>query len=183
MNEKKPYLKLAPNLAQTIVFETIPSNAKEYPDTFNEGKMKYLYFVSVIAEDGLTEKPHAWYATDRQHKEMLSKGIQEGIKYTVVKKQLPGDKYPQFMIAETFGNQAPQVAKTVELVDQILCSEEKTPINANKAHLEEVVFGLCFKLAVQSEMRIGDRDMENVKEGTKTLYRCYQETKKELMSE
>lgn len=181
MNEKKPYLKLAPNLAQTIVFETLPTNAKEYADTFNEGKMKYLYFVSVIAEDGLTEKPHAWYATDRQHKEMLSKGIQEGIKYTVVKKQLPGDKYPQFMIAETFGNQAPQVAKTVELVDQIFGSEDKAPVIAHKTSTSKdgMTMGMCFKIACDIAMKNDEFIIQKVKEDALKLYTTFQE----LMSE
>jgi hypothetical protein len=182
MNEKKPYLKLAPNLPLTIVFETLPANAKEYADTFNEGKMKYLYFVSVIAQDGLTEQPHAWYATDRQHKEMLSKGIQEGVKYTVVKKQLPGDKYPQFMIAETYSNPNQQIAQKVELVDQIFGSENKTPINAHKASTAKdgMTMGMCFKIACDFHLENGDvNDIVEVKKLTNLLYKTFQE----LMSE
>lgn len=181
MNEKKPYLKLAPNLPLTIVFETLPANAKEYADTFNEGKMKYLYFVSVIAQDSLTEQPHAWYATDRQHKEMLSKGIQEGVKYTVVKKQLPGDKYPQFMIAETFGANT-TIQKKVDEVEELFGVDKKTPINAHKASRDPQSVAWAIKCAIQYFDPSVDYT-ETEEEQLKVWARKFLKMHQELMSE
>lgn len=114
MNEgKKPALKLADNLAETITFVTEPISAYKLEKEFN-GQPSISYIYDIIRESDGSEM--VWFATEKQQATILNKGVIAGKKYTVVKSKPAGQKWVDFMISESgvlhLYNQSAQLATT-----------------------------------------------------------------------
>lgn len=179
MNEKRPYLKFADNVPTLVIFHTATDEAKSYPSKFDETKMQYLYFVSATDMVTNTEKEYAYYASERQHREFINKGVVPGKTYELVNRKMPNDKYSTFIVRDTSlapvaQNNSNELEKYLQ-DDQVVISDIKTPINANKTSQKDgQTMGMCFKIAC-------DRtdDIEEAKSLTKQYYRAFQE----LMSE
>lgn len=148
-----PILKLADNVPVTIVLETQPEQAKELPNKFDETKPQHTYFVTATDPFINVTSKHVWFATDRQHKELIAKGVLLGNSYELVNRKMPGDKYAAFIIREVAASAEediplPEEPQFNEELEDLFVPEKKAPINAVKAYkVEKVTAGMCYKLA------------------------------------
>lgn len=189
-NQKLPQLKLADNIPVTIELDTQPEQAKEFPNKFDETKPTHMYFITATDPMSGAEGKHIWFATDRQHKELISKGALLGDKYEIVNRKMPGDKYATFIVRD-LTVQLPVRSTSDDLppledylngsVDgQSANSINSSAINANKTQApvpqrkDGQTMGMCFKIANDKT-----DDIEEVKVLTRQYYKAFNE----LMSE
>lgn len=162
-NQKLPQLKLADNIPVTIELDTQPEQAKEFPNKFDETKPTHMYFITATDPMSGAEGKHIWFATDRQHKELISRGALLGSKYEIVNRKMPGDKYATFIVRDVAA-QLPVRSTSDDLppleeylkdpeATQSIDSQDFAPINAvktqapNKQHADKQSMGMCFKIA------------------------------------
>lgn len=187
---KLPILKLADNVPCKVTLETQPEQAKELPNKFDETKPQHTYFVTATDPFTNVTSKHVWFATDRQHREILSKGAMLGDSFEIVNQKMPGDKYASFIIRglskdttelpDFGGDPLPEEPPFPLEADTLLGVEPRTPINAVKrSKTDPVAMGMALKKAVDICLFRGDIEPGVLKETAWMVYDTYQE----LMSE
>lgn len=119
-----PQLKFQWNTPVLVSFKYDPATAFRKEGEFNGSPtVSYTHKVTVNGEDMI------FFATEKQHREILAAGCEKDTLYQIVKQEIPGSKSYKFLVGRP-GDDSHR--------DSSINSAPKTPVNAFNASTEGI---------------------------------------------